>query len=210
LVWPFIYFLAFSASGVSRYYWYYAPLVPGFIVLVGLGTASIQNGIEAGLSKSKLFPSNTSFISNLVAGGIVLALFFGSASRLLTSTQWKDPRYAIYREVGEWIRSNSNPGQAVGTLEVGIIGYYSDRPLVGFAGLILPDVAGRLTPKSTYADSAVWAVERYRPEYLVLQSGHFPELETGYAALNCQVVRRFSGGKYGYGNNIDIYFCRKD
>jgi hypothetical protein len=35
--WTILYFAAYSALGVSRYFWYYAPLVPGFIGLVGLG-----------------------------------------------------------------------------------------------------------------------------------------------------------------------------
>ena len=41
LIWPMVYFASYSILGVSRYFWYYAPLVPGFIVAVGLGLTAI-------------------------------------------------------------------------------------------------------------------------------------------------------------------------
>ena len=39
--WGIAYFIAYTILGVSRYFWYYAPLVPGFIALTGLGVAQL-------------------------------------------------------------------------------------------------------------------------------------------------------------------------
>ena len=160
---------------------------------------------------SKNQSQNTDYVnhtlSNAVAAGIILALLVGSVNGLLKLARWNDPRYPIYQEVGEWFKKNTPANASLGTLEVGIIGFYSDRPVVGFAGLIQPDVANQLNSKSTYADSAGWAVENFRPDYLVLKSGDFPHLENGYANQYCHVVNQFSGTDYGYRGDIDIYSC---
>jgi len=207
-LWPLLYLLSFVILGVSRYYWYYAPLVPGLIVLAGLGTTGISEWIRIKGYQPK---NETIVFNNILYGltaGIILLIFFSRADSISGAARWSDPRYSIYKDVGDWIRLNSSAKESVGTLEAGIIGFYADRPIIGFAGLILPEIAERLTPESTYAGSAAWAVEHYHPEYLVLQSGHFPGIETGYAAQYCQVARRFTGSDYGYGANIDIYSCR--
>ena len=43
---------------------------------------------------------------------------------------------AMYGVVGDWLQDHTPPHATVGTLEVGIIGYYSQRSMVDFAGLI--------------------------------------------------------------------------
>src|SRR5690606_8148401 len=43
LAWTLALFGAYTLLGVSRYYWYYAPLVPGFVALVGLGAAAVDD-----------------------------------------------------------------------------------------------------------------------------------------------------------------------
>jgi hypothetical protein len=58
-------------------------------------------------------------------------------------------------------------------LEVGIIGYYARRPIIGFAGLIQPEVAKQMAPESTYDDTTLWAIENYHPDYLVIPAGWF-------------------------------------
>lgn len=96
----------------------------------------------------------------------------------------------------------------VGTLEVGIIGYYAQRPMIDFAGLIQPEVAAQLTHNATYEDAALWAVSRYAPQYLVLHDGVFPRLEQGYTADRCQPVKHFIGKDYGYSLDMTIYTCQ--
>jgi hypothetical protein len=83
---------------------------------------------------------------------------------------------------GEWMRDHTPPHASVGTLEVGLIGYYSQRRMIDFAGLIQPQVSNQLTAQTTYEDAALWAVEPYRPGYLVLHNNLFPRLEQGYVA----------------------------
>jgi hypothetical protein len=217
LAWTGLYFSAYSILGVSRYYWYYAPLVPGFIALVGLGISALGNSTAEGrrLTTEGWSPTTDSGKSTGFSPGIhrriIFTLLFllaaAQAASLFQLRQRFDRRAAIYREVGEWFKENTAPSDAIGALEVGIVGYYAQRPMVDFAGLIQPEVAARLTEGESYEDAAEWAAERYQPEYLLLNEGDFPRLEGGYAAQHCRVVKKFSGAAFSYPGTLLVYAC---
>lgn len=202
--WPILYFLAYSLLGVSGYFWYYAPLVPGFVIATGLGLLAIRDLFSPLISGGSIWLDRS---INALIGSLVLIMLITNVSNLYQLSRQNDNRYAIYRASGEWLRENSNPVDKVGALEVGIIGYYSQRTMIDFAGLIQPEVAERLAPESTYEDVAIWAVESYQPDYLVLQEGLFPNLEQTYTSRFCTPVQRFSGDYYQYPWNLEIHKC---
>lgn len=201
LAWPLLYYLAYTVLGVPRYPWYYAPLVPGFLAGVALGLSSL-------LAVVRRIRARADGQWLQVIGGVVLLLLaFGQMEHLMEFRQIPDPRLGIYRDVGEWLQVHTPEGASVGTLEVGIIGYYARRPIVDFAGLIQPAVADRFGPHTTYQDSALWAVAQYQPDYLVLQDGVFPQLEQGYVREHCRSLRHFEGEPYNYPGTLRVYAC---
>jgi hypothetical protein len=208
--WTVLYFVAYSALGVSRYFWYYAPLVPGFVGLVGLGVElmaeTVNKILRLILKKVSIAGANRRIIT--LAALLTLPLFLAQSKDVWQMQTHIDKRLEVYRLVGEWLQANTPVNAAVGTLEVGIIGYYAQRTMIDFAGLIQPEVATHLTHDATYEDAALWAVSHYTPQYLVLHDGLFPRLEQGYAAERCQSVKTISGKDYGYNQNMTIYACR--
>ncbi len=209
LSWTALYFLAYTVLGVSRYFWYYAPLVPGFIAAAGLGIAALYTlALSAikrlGDQRGKAFNLKWAAILPLT---ILLVLTAGKAIHLGQAHAQADPRIAAYRAVGEWLNENTPTAARIGALEIGAIGYYSQRPVIDFAGLIQPEVTKHLRPETTYADAAQWAIEHFRPEYLVLHEGIFPELEQGFVAQSCQLVKNFPGEPFQYKLNLNIYQC---
>ncbi len=207
LGWAGLYFLAYSLLGVTSYFWYYAPLVPGWVVAVGLGLAFLNGVPLPGRLRNSLFGTR---IRPCLVGILLVALFFAHAGNLQKMSQRTDPRYAIYRAAGEWLAENTPPDARVGALEVGIIGYYAQRPMVDFAGLIQPQVAERMQTDTTYNDTAIWAVQKYRPQYLALLAGSLPRLEAEIVASHCQPVERFAGSKFGFPTDLQIYACQYD
>ena len=198
LIWTLLYYLAYSTLGVSRYFWYYATLVPGFIVLIGLGVSFIRK---------KFAPNRT------VPGYIflmVLLVFLGlvQAYDLWEMRQEPDNRLILYPLVGEWLRDNTPSSASVGTLEVGIIGFYAQRRMIDFAGLINPHVSDQLTTNATYDDAALWAANYYHPDYLVLQDSFFPRLEQEYVTKYCESIQSFPGKKNGYPMDLYVYACK--
>jgi hypothetical protein len=203
LGWTALYFLSYTLLGVSRYFWYYAPLVPGFIAAVGLGLSALEFRPAIGRDPA---PPVSKWINFLVV--LLLLVLAGGQLRALWAVRLqRDNRYSIYRAVGQWLNNHTLPGQSVGALEVGIIGYYADRKMVDFAGLIQPEVAAQLTAGDDYEDAALWAVQAYHPDYLVLQEGLFPRLEQGFVRNNCDLSREFPGAGYGYPANLYVYSC---
>ena len=211
LAWPFSYFAAYVALGVSRYFWYYAPLVPGFVMAVGLGTLVCDKLLSRVLKwRFKMqnpFPLFKGERMRVITLGIVLLLAVFQAMGVWRLHNHPDRRVHIYRTVGEWLYENTPPEAVIGTLEVGIIGYYSQRPMIDFAGLIQPTVALQLTQNTTYQDAAIWAIENYRPDYLVLNPLWFPKLMENYVETSCKLVKVFKGGPYGYPGELHIYSC---
>jgi len=199
--WTAGYFIAYTLLGVSRYPWYYAPLVPAFIALVGLGLTGLHQFL------TRILAGYPHQLPGLIAGILVLTLGGGQLVHLLQIRDMPDARRMIYRAIGEWLAQNTSESDLVGTLEVGTMGYYSSRPMLDFAGLVQPEVGARLGPDSTYEDAALWAIETYHPQYLVLLSGLYPELESKYISQNCRLVKKFMGEDYRFSGEMDIYHC---
>ena len=168
LAWTALYFTAYTLLGVSRYFWYYAPLVPALVVLVAEGAvAALCTLTSTRLSRP---------LTMIATGLLLVALLVPLLIDVIGAGWHSDPRHEVYREVGQWLQENSNPGASIGALEVGIIGYYAQRPIVDFAGLIQPDVARRFATATTYQDSGSWTIQNYQPEYVLLHRDSFSGL----------------------------------
>lgn len=199
--WMGVYFLAYTALGVTRYFWYYAPLVPGMVGMIGLGLATG----ERWAARVRVGEQILMGVSIVILAGLA----FSQGIRLPRLAAHPDERLGAYQRVGEWLVENTSPDTRIGALEVGVIGYYAaPRPMVDFAGLIQPEVAHLFAPQTTYQDTAFWAVATYRPQIIVLPDGGFPALENALITDGqCTVVQRFPGTETGYSQNLSIYRC---
>ncbi len=195
LAWPGLYFVAYAVLGVSSYFWYYTPLVPGFVVLVGLGVEFLMRSLHGGRYRW------------LLVLALTLAVLPWLGRSLVRMPQHNDQRLLAYRAVGVWLRENTPPEATVGMLEVGIIGYYARRPVVDFAGLIQPAVAAQMHAETTYDDTALWALRRYHPNFVVLHDDAFPQATTETQKF-CQAVQHFRGAQYGYNADLTVYACQ--
>ncbi len=203
LLWPLLYFLAYTLLGVTRYFWYYAPLVPGWIVAVGLGLTAIssQQSAGSGISSVLRLPSS-------VLLALVLAIFLAQGRGVLKMSRANDPRFAVYRAVGEYLAENTPPDARVGALEIGVIGYFSRRSMVDFAGLLQPPVADQMSAETTYDDTAIWAVQTYQPDYLALTDSALPRLERDLVAEHCSPVAIFRSWQNPAAPQMHVYACR--
>jgi hypothetical protein len=185
LIWTGLYMLVYTLLGVSRYFWYYAPLVPASVVLVAEGAITLLRTL-GGLTLPRVWV--------LALTGLLLVALLAPQLMGVLWTGWNsDPRLDVYREVGQWLEANTTQRASVGALEVGIIGYHSERTMIGFAGLLQPDVALQLTPSSTYQDSAEWAIQTYRPDYVVLRrDGLSSMIESEWFRETYSPIRDFS------------------
>jgi hypothetical protein len=195
--WGALYFFSYVLLGVSRYFWYYAPLVPIFVSLIGLGVVTLSTWL------SSVFKQNRyEFALSLLFTAL---LFWPQGQDLFNLRRHPDSRAVVYREVGEWVSTNTEPDASVGTLEVGIIGYYAHRRMIDFAGLIQPDVVRQMHQESTYQETALWAVENYQPDYLILNPLWFPTLMETVVENKCFPQKAFSDETYS--GELILYSC---
>jgi hypothetical protein len=114
-----------------------------------------------------------------------------------------EAKTAIYRRVGEWLAASTPPEATVGVLEVGVIGYYSDRRIVDFLGLLQPAVAQALARGDIF-----WAVPAYTPDYLALTAVNplytYPILEDEWFQRAYRPVARFDDVRF-WGSPVTIY-----
>jgi MFS family permease len=228
LGWSTAYSLAYSALGVTAYFWYYAPLVPGLVAAAGLGVQAVYNAL-VGMRFAGRDPQNKSSEAQDEAQQPVslLSAVFGLSSQhlafsvaslltalLLGAQLWslgelhalRDNRLEIYRDAGEWLAHNTAPAATVGAIEVGIIGYYAERPIIDFAGLIQPDIAAQLDPQNGYVGAARWAIEHYQPDYLVLPDHSLPlAVVAPEKTVHCREVAAFTAEHYPA--PLRIYAC---
>jgi hypothetical protein len=211
VAWAALYFAAYSALGVSSYYWYYAPLVPAVIVLAGLGLTALADGAHALARGPTRGPGRASGPSAVNAvGALVLgALALLQLQQTVATATRPDARYAIYRAAGEWLSANAPANARVGALEVGIVGYFADRAMIDFAGLIQPDLAGDMRRATTYDDTALLASERHRPDYVLMLTGGLPRFERDFVQPRCSIRHRLAGSEHAFTADLLIYECRQ-
>ncbi len=165
VLWGGLHVLAYGVLRVAPYRWYYAPLVPGTVLLAVCGLYFIQqrlqrrslwlaNGVIAAIAIFPLIAQVSSFsrITDMVRKG-------GSFDVMLPIVDWK-----VYRDTGEWLESHTAPDARIGVAEVGQIGFYANRWMTDYLGLLQPDVAAMLKRGDLYS----WLAD-YAPDYLVFQ-----------------------------------------
>jgi hypothetical protein len=199
VAWTVLYFISYSVLGVTRYFWYYAPLVPGFVLLISIGVEAINHF----LGKMLHLPG----VGRAIGLVLIVSLFLVQGRNIYRQSFNVDRRVDIYRAVGEWLIVNTPPGSSVGALEVGIIGYYSQRPMIDFAGLIQPEVSKQMRANSTYSDTAKWAITRYQPEYLVLYQNNQQDLIAFTSSFGCEEKKVFVREDYQFTDSLIIQRC---
>ncbi|TAK25425.1 MAG: hypothetical protein EPO26_03390 [Chloroflexota bacterium] len=146
ILWALAQSVTYQVLGVASYTWYYAPLVPAVAILFGLGAATVAR-------------RNTA-LAILVAAPLFLAQ---EKAALALTFQLPEPRARAYQTVGRWLAANTPLESRVAVMEVGIMGYYAQRPMVDLLGLIRPDTIDALRRQDFF-----WTIAAYQPNYVVL------------------------------------------
>jgi hypothetical protein len=173
--WGVAHLAGYSLLGVTPYYWYYAPPVPALACLAALGIVEAGGALKRALRGRPAGKWLAWGAGGLCAAALLGCLLWSDYSMVRAlhgpvpppedrvSKVLPEAKADVYRQVGEWLRDHTPADATVGVTEVGVIGYYSGRPMVDFLGLLEPDVARALG-----RGDLTWALLRYQPDYLAL------------------------------------------
>lgn len=203
--WPMAHTVAYTLLGVSAYFWYYAPLVPAYIVLIGLGLEWAARSWKRMLGRlgRPIFPFWYFAFPVLLFGIVAVGQIVSMRTILIHS----DRRIRVYEAAGAWLSVNLPPQAQVAALEIGVIGYYAPQQFVDFAGLLQSKVTEYLSTARSYEQVADWVVESFRPQGVVLYGGWQANMHSPYFHTACRLSKRYDGVRYGYWQDLEIYLC---
>jgi len=181
ILWPAAVALVYKVLNVPFYHWYLVPLVLGLAVLSALAVAGVIETIlrlrqsrhpEANPDPKRPSPNAQRLLQMAVV--LVLLVVAGARARYQAALRAHPPDYPHYLQnvhVAQWLRAQTPPAASVGYEEIGIIGYFSDRPIVDALGLVTPLVAAQI--RQAHFE---WAFEHYRPDYILAKPQNDPFL----------------------------------
>ena len=133
---------------VPVYHWYYVPIVYVCLNLAAIGTESLLKTGWLRKETLSLAFGGIGALGILVSGIIQIPKGFGPTN---------------YIEVSSWLRQNTSTSAKVAATEIGIIGWFSQRPIIDYLGLLSVESALSLKQK----DLTAW-IYRNTPDYYVV------------------------------------------
>lgn len=156
VLWLALYIGGYSILGVSGYAWYQMPVLLVVHILFGLGLVCLFR-----LSKCINRPA---YIALLPAALVAATFYLGQMKQMDGNlAKFKgDYRGPSYTALSEWINLNTPKDASIAFIEIGYLGYHTDRRIIDLAGLVMPDIV----PHVSKGDFA-WAMWNYQPDYYI-------------------------------------------
>jgi len=185
----FIYF------NVPNYHWYYAPYYIFAFFYSGIGLSWLFENIKE--------HKNATFKYIWLSVISVLSIWLVYGSVISSTTQITGERASrVYREIGEWLNTNTPSDAKVAMAEIGAVGWYSNRYIIDILGLVNPLNAAFIGSR----DLTSW-LKHYSPDY-VLTHTNLMVFEKGVHHL-------FAVGDFSLAQNfkhlkLDIYMKNQE
>jgi hypothetical protein len=148
---------AYTLLRVPFYHWYYATHVYAACLFAALGLAVVSGALSGGATRSPAIPRS------LVAGSL-FAVLLGLSLANAQTLRGSGPMSA-YRDVGLWLAQNTPADSRIACVEIGTIGWYSDRPIIDPLGLVSPRNARLLGDR----DFGGW-LRYHDPDYVFVRA----------------------------------------
>jgi arabinofuranosyltransferase len=150
-----LYTLFYSILQIPSYPWYYAIYYFSAFIFFGFGIKSIYDKLG----------SKNNFIPRIIVLS-VFTLFFLSLLFVTLNSLKKETGSKSYKQAGLWIKNNTKPEAKIACVEIGHIGWYSDRYIIDILGLVNPHNAEFIGRK----EFSRWLTV-YTPDYIFV---HYP------------------------------------
>ena len=148
--WTVLYVLIYTILQVVSFPWYFAPPTITLLMIGAIGFGYVWEHT----------PHNRPLwrIIALLVWGTVVTL---QAETVFTQSQQRGTR-ASYGAAARWLNENTPQDASLATIEIGLLGYQSQRPIVDTMGLISLDMTAH---QVGWVETLVYAIEAYEPDY---------------------------------------------
>ena len=166
LIWPALYALLYTLINVANSPWYFVPAITVLSLSLALTIGSLL-----GDDDWQIRPSTSILLSSYMRYGTTLFCLLVIAFTQASLTLHRQDRAGYrpsYLSVAQWLRQNTPPEATVATIEIGVIGYHSRRPILDTQGLISHDMTSH---QLGWDDTLVYALNAHRPDYALALPG---------------------------------------
>jgi arabinofuranosyltransferase len=189
-IWAVLHSIFYYLLGVPGYHWYYGPIFIGVDLLFALGAHEIFSYMTKLIGDARIMCGLAG--TTLVVG--LLTPFWLNIGKSFYLEM--PPRERAYYEVGIWVRENTALEASLAAVELGTLGYYSERKVVDSLGLVSnPEMTDRLR----VADYKGWLRE-YQPDLILIHQPIWPLekilIEEPGMALNYRPLQTFDFPEY--------------
>jgi len=157
--WIVVYLTAYFLLGVVNFPWYFVPPVMMVTLIAAMGAGGLLGEGHVFWQTGKLHVALTAFA---LSASLILALVWVSQLMVVPNQRGYMP---IYPSIGRWLAQNTPPQARVATIEIGVIGYLSQRPILDTMGLVSPEMTKR---QVGWVETLVYAVSQEWPAYAVV------------------------------------------
>lgn len=146
-IWTFSYITGYKLLGVSFALRYFIPLTAAIFIFAAKGIDYVSTFIAIRIQK---FINNKFEITKIVHLSIFILILLFSELYVTYNTNKKQDfssRGKIYTSVGTWLKENTEKESKIGLIEIGFIGYHSERYVIDFCGLVTPSIIQNVKAK---------------------------------------------------------------
>jgi hypothetical protein len=159
---------------IPNYHWYYAPYYAFGMFYAGAGASLLIGRLAAG----------PRLVRPAALAVLALALYLPARSLAGTLPTLGQIGSEIYRSAGLWLAANTPADATVAAVEIGFIGWYSDRPIIDILGLVNPLNAAAVGRRDLFA----WLTD-YSPDYILV---HQPPSGFEVAAIDAEAKGEYA------------------
>ncbi len=165
VVWTIAYVAIYTWLDVASFPWYFVPALTVLCLVMALGLGYLfGDGREKAVRQDRgTRRAIRLWLGPSVGGLLLLTILLNRGGYMRASVGNRGVRVA-YEQVGQWLASNTSNHSDVASIEIGIIGYLSQRPILDTMGLVSPDMAQH---QVGWLETLAYALNAHSPEYAV-------------------------------------------
>ena len=215
LLYPILYVAAFSLANPLIFRWYLAPLLPAYLLAIGVGVTALIQALTEQIKRPHLVTGVL-----LLVGGIWAAMLLNAwtlhpdhgPNRPAPAMAWHEIELN-YRRVGERLRDEYgvDAQTLVAAGDIGALGYYSRARILDTVGLVTPELSAyypvdpSLVPEdANYAIPPALILD-YRPAYLVVMADFVRKGLARSAEFQSQYMQAWEISTDYYGGHMIVY-----
>lgn len=117
-------YLFYSILNIPNYHWYYAPFMYFLFYFVTFGLNFVFNEVDK-------IRKNIKIVVGILYVPLLLIMIYYQFNSIILS----EPNHP-YKKIGLWLNQNIAEDASIACIEIGIIGFYSDRQIIDILGLV--------------------------------------------------------------------------